>query len=66
MVQLKGDQRVFVSFLVYNSVFQDTADGTWDILFSSVIREFIDRNILKQVSSDDIIFQVFCIKQLLQ
>eukprot|EP00090_Calanus_glacialis_P036228 TRINITY_DN6181_c1_g1_i14.p1 TRINITY_DN6181_c1_g1~~TRINITY_DN6181_c1_g1_i14.p1 ORF type:complete len:302 (-),score=67.74 TRINITY_DN6181_c1_g1_i14:18-923(-) len=40
--------------------------GTWDTLYKSVIKEFIDRNIFKQISSDDPVFQVFCIKQLLQ
>ena len=57
---------LLIFLLIISYVFQEIQDGTWDILFSSVIREFIERNILKQVSSDDLVFQVFCIKQLLQ
>jgi hypothetical protein len=39
---------------------------SWDFLYTSVITEFISRNILKQLFSDSLIFQVFCIKQLLK
>jgi len=40
--------------------------GTWSDVYSSVISEFINRNIFKQLTSDDLVFQVFCIKQLLK
>ena len=46
--------------------FQGNELGTWDTLYKSAIKEFIDRNIFKQISGDDPVFQVFCIKQLLQ
>jgi len=40
--------------------------GTWTEVYQSVISEFINRNIFKQLTSDDLVFQVFCIKQLLK
>jgi len=41
--------------------------GTWSDVYDSVISEFINRNIFKQLPSDtDLVFQVFCIKQLLK
>ena len=46
--------------------FQDIESGTWDCLYTSVIKEFIEKNIFKQLPGDDLTFQVFCIKQLLQ
>jgi len=39
--------------------------GTWTDVYESVIAEFINRNIFKQLSHD-LVFQVFCIKQLLK
>ena len=39
---------------------------SWESLYSSVITSFRERNILKQLSSDELVFQVFCIKQLLK
>jgi len=39
--------------------------GTWTDVYESVIKEFINRNIFKQLSHD-LVFQVFCIKQLLK
>lgn len=40
--------------------------GTWSDVYDSVISEFINRSIFKQLPSDDLVFQVFCIKQLLK
>ena len=39
---------------------------SWESLYSSVITSFRERNILKQLSTDELVFQVFCIKQLLK
>merc|ERR1712129_164415 len=39
---------------------------SWDHLYNSVIADFINRNIFKQIFSGDFVFQVFCIKQLLK
>jgi len=39
---------------------------SWAYLYASVITEFINKNIFKQLFSDDFVFQVFCIKQLLK
>jgi len=39
---------------------------SWDNLYSSVITSFRERNILKQLTKDELVFQVFCIKQLLK
>jgi len=40
--------------------------GSWDSLYTSVITSFRERNILKQLNNDELVFQVFCIKQLLK
>ena len=55
-----------VFWLVLNIAFQGTEIGSWNSLYNSVISEFVNRNIFKQLSSDDLVFQVFCIKQLLK
>jgi len=39
---------------------------SWDYLYTTVIAEFINKNIFKRLSGDDLVFQVFCIKQLLK
>lgn len=47
--------------------FKGLDSGSWIDLYESVISEFIDRKIFKQIStSDPVVFQVFCIKQLLK
>lgn len=47
--------------------FKGLGQGSWSDLYESVILEFINRKIFKQIStSDPIVFQVFCIKQLLK
>jgi len=45
--------------------FKGLSSGTWTDVYESVIAEFINRNIFKQLSHD-LVFQVFCIKQLLK
>jgi len=47
-------------------MFKGIECGTWDQLYTSVLMEFIDRSIIKQLGSDGLVFQVFCIKQLLK
>lgn len=46
--------------------FKGLETGTWSDVYDSVISEFINRSIFKQLPSDDLVFQVFCIKQLLK
>lgn len=46
--------------------FKGLKTGTWSDLYDSVFSEFINRNIFKQITSDDLVFQVYCIKQLLK
>ena len=47
---------------------QESEGGTWSDLYKTVIKEFIERNIFKELPGGDnnLVFQVFCIKQLLQ
>jgi len=47
--------------------FKGLDTGSWSQVYQSVISEFITRNIFKQLAnSGDLVFQVFCIKQLLK
>jgi len=46
--------------------FKGLKTGSWSDLYDSVFSEFINRNIFKQITSDDLVFQVYCIKQLLK
>lgn len=46
--------------------FKGLKTGSWSDLYDSVFSEFINRNIFKQIPSDDLVFQVYCIKQLLK
>jgi len=48
--------------------FKESEGGTWSDLYKTVIKEFIERNIFKELPGGDnnLVFQVFCIKQLLQ
>ena len=68
MVQIQGDSRILVFF--HNCIpilfIQGLESYSWNFLYSSVMTEFFSRNILKQPFSDQLIFQVFCIKQLLK
>jgi hypothetical protein len=51
--------------ILYSFIFQNVDCVSWESLYSSVIIEFINRNIFKQLSGD-LVFQVFSIKQLLK
>ena len=46
-------------------MFQGVDCKSWDCLYNSVINEFINKNIFKQLPGD-LVFQVFCIKKLLK
>jgi len=46
--------------------FKGLDHSSWESLNSSVISQFITKNIFKELSCDDLVFQVFSIKQLLQ
>jgi len=47
-------------------MFKDVPQLSWDWLYNSVIKQFINRNILKHLPGEDLVFQVFCIKGLLK
>ena len=53
-------------YTFYCFLLQGLDSGSWDCLYTSVIAEFVNKNIFKELDSDELVFQVFCIKQLLK
>ena len=51
--------------ITWDSYFQGIDCKSWDCLYNSVIKDFINKNLLKQLTGD-LLFQVFCIKKLLK